>query len=118
MAHPILSGILLGLAVALIMLCSIGLMVMRDPFQRLQFSSPVTTLAMFFIVVVVWVEDSEWQSRIKATLIGLIIFLMNSALSHATARAIRIRALDRWPVALDENIPLVKDHGKAGEAIP
>lgn len=117
--HPIITGCLLGVAFALCLLCAIGIAVMRDSFQRLHFSSPVTSLAIFLIAIAVWVEDSQWQSRIKAALIALILFLMNAVLSHATARAIRLRRVDHWAPTPDEDIPIVNDRGepvaRAGE---
>jgi monovalent cation/proton antiporter MnhG/PhaG subunit len=112
--HPIITGCLLGLAVLLILMCALGLLVMRHAYQRLQFSTPVVTVSMALIVAAVWIEDDQWQSRIKATLIWVILFLMNSILSHATARAIRIREVGSWPTTAEEHIPLVKNRGEAG----
>ncbi len=116
MHHPIITSILLAIAVSLAVICSIGVAVMRDAFQRLHFSSPITVISVWLIVIAVWLEDTDWQARIKAALVALILFLMNAVLSHATARAIRIREAGHWDVHPDENIPLVKDKGIAGQA--
>jgi multisubunit Na+/H+ antiporter MnhG subunit len=113
--HPIITGILLGTAVLLAILCSLGLLVMRNPYQRLQFSAPVVGVSIMLIVAAVWVEDAEWQSRIKATLIALILFFTNAILSHATARAIRIREVGHWPATEDEHVPIVGGQGEAGK---
>jgi len=112
--HPIITGCLLGIAVLICFLCSLGLMVMRDPLQRLHFATPIVSISIGLIVVAIWVEDGEWQSRIKAVLVALILFFMNSILSHATARAIRIRKLEHWPVTPQEHMPLVQDRGEVG----
>ncbi len=98
----------------LCLLCGLGLAVVRDPYQRLHFASPVTSVAVPLVVVAVWVEDPQWQSRVKATLVAVVLFLMNAVLSHATARAVRVRQVDRFAPAADEHIPLVKDRGEAG----
>jgi monovalent cation/proton antiporter MnhG/PhaG subunit len=106
--HPILIGVLLGLAVALCVLCAVGLCVARDPYQRLQFCAPVASVAMPIFALAVWIDDPNWQSRIKATLIAIALLLMNSVISHATARAVRIREIGHWPSTDDEKISRVK----------
>ncbi len=112
--HPIITGCLLNAAVLLCLLCGLGLAVVRHPYQRLHFSSPVTSVAVLLVVVAVWVEDLQWQSRVKATLIAVVLFLMNAVLSHATARAVRVRQADHFAPVPDEHIPLVKGRGEAG----
>ena len=63
---------------------------------------------MFLICIAVFVEESDSQARIKVILIAVLMAVMNSVLSHATARAIRIRQLGRWPLKPEENVPLVE----------
>lgn len=110
--HPIITGCLLGLAAAICVLCAIGLAVMRDAYQRLHFSSPIASIGIALVAAAVWVEDPHWQSRIKALLIAIILFLTNATLSHATARAIRLRDLGHWSPKPDEQLPLVDVEGK------
>ena len=112
--HPFIVAGLLGVAVALCLLCAVGVAVVRDPYQRLQFNTPVASVAVPLIVAAVWVGDPQWQSRIKATLVGVVLLLMNAVLSHATARAVRIRDVGHWPPTAEEQIPVVTDHGEAG----
>lgn len=115
MHHPILTSILLVAAVLLAILCALGVLVMRDAYQRLQYSAPVVGVSMGLIVVAIWIEDGQWQSRIKATLIWAILFFTNAILSHATARAVRIRQVGHWPTTEDEHIPIVGGKGEAGQ---
>lgn len=113
--HPLITGTLLGIAVGLAIVCSIGLLVMRDAYQRIHFSSPIVTLSMLLICVAVFVEESDSQARIKAVLIYVLMLVMNSVLSHATARAIRIRQTGYWEPAANEQIPIVENQGIAGQ---
>ncbi len=115
MQHPIITPILLGLAVALAIVCSIGLGVMRDVYQRLHFSAPVVSISMVLIAIAVWIEDSDPQPRIKVLLIGAVLFVMNSILTHATARAARIYQAGHWPPTPDEKIVVVNRHHFAGK---
>lgn len=112
--HPIVIGILVGIAVGLAIVCSIGVMVMRDAFQRLQFTAVVVTFAMLLIAVAVWVEEKDPQARIKVVLIGLILFVMNSVLTSATAKAVRIHQKGYWEPHPEEKIPVVGRDEVAG----
>ena len=116
MHHPIISGTLLGLAVALAIVCSLGLLVMQDAHQRNQYSAPVVTLSMLFITIAVFLEESDSQARFKVVLIFVLLLTMNSILSHATGRAIRIRQMGHWEPDEKEQIPIVEDKGIAGAA--
>ena len=110
--HSFITGSLLVAAVVLSFLCALGVLVMRSAYQRMQFSTPVVSIAALCVTVAIWIEDPSWQARIKSVLIALILFLMNAILSHATARAIRIRDADRWPLSGDDQIPIVNTKGK------
>ena len=112
--HPVITGSLLGVAVALAIICSIGLLVMRDPYQRLHFSAPVVTLSMLLIVIAVFIEEPDAQARIKVVLIVLFMTVTNSILSHTTARAIRIRQIGGLAPLEQEQIPIVQAKGFAG----
>jgi monovalent cation/proton antiporter MnhG/PhaG subunit len=112
--YPIFTGFLLGAAVVLTILCSLGLLVMRDAYQRIHFTSPIVTLSMLFVAVAVFIEESDSQARIKVVVIYVLMLVMNSVLSHATARAIRIREQGYWPPRPPEQIPVLNDKGIAG----
>jgi monovalent cation/proton antiporter MnhG/PhaG subunit len=110
--HPYITGSLLAVVVILTFLCAVGLLVMRDPYQRMQFATPVVSIAILLITASIWIEDPHWQARIKSAMIALLLFLMNSILSHATARAIRLRDADHWPLSPEDQIPIVNDKGQ------
>jgi monovalent cation/proton antiporter MnhG/PhaG subunit len=116
--HPIVIGCLLGVAVALCLACAIGLLTAGNPYDRLQFCSPVASVAVLLIVIAVWINDPAWQARVKSALIGVVLFAMNSILSHATARAIRIRDAGHWEPEPDEKIPGADGNGISGETRP
>ncbi len=114
--HPIATAILLGLAVGLAVLCSFGMAIMRDAFQRLHFAASVVSVSSLLIVIAVFLEEGEWQARLKVMLTAVLLFGLNAVLTHATARAIRIRKTGHWKVKPDERIPLEgKGGGKANK---
>jgi monovalent cation/proton antiporter MnhG/PhaG subunit len=88
--HAQIASWLVGVATGLTIICAIGLAIVKTTLERLHFSAAVTSLGAGLIALAVWFADPAWQAKIKATLIAIVLFLMNSILSHATARAIRI----------------------------
>ena len=68
--HPILTTTLLIVAVLLANVCAIGVLVMRDAYQRLQYATPVVCFSTLCTAVAVWLEDPDPQARIKVVLIG------------------------------------------------
>ncbi|HEX5245014.1 MAG TPA: monovalent cation/H(+) antiporter subunit G [Tepidisphaeraceae bacterium] len=115
MTHPILSSIFLYLAAAIALIFTIGLAVMRDPLQRLHFSAPIVCFCPLFICVAVFLENADPAARIKVVIISVMLFLMNSILTHATSKAVRIREAGQWPVQIKEGIPLVNRNVPAGD---
>jgi energy-converting hydrogenase B subunit D len=76
---------LLFAAVLLVLLCSVGTAVMRDPYQRLHFPAPISGVAAPLIVAAIFIQTNDFQARAKAVLVLIILFFMNAVLSHATA---------------------------------
>lgn len=113
--HPIVVGILVGIAVLLAILSSIGVMVMRNALQRLHFSAIVVTFSSLLIVAAVWVEEKDPQPRIKVILIGIILYVMNSVLASATGKAARIHDKGHWEPHPEEQIPVIGRDYVAGE---
>lgn len=105
--HPIITGILLWAAVAVALLSCLGMAIMRDAFQRIHFSAPVVALSSLFIIIAVWIEETDPQARIKVVMIGGLLVGLNAVLTHATAKAIRIKESKRWKVLPGEGVPLV-----------
>ncbi len=114
--HPVITGILLGIAVGLAVLCSFGMAIMRDAFQRLNFSAAVVSLGSLCIVIAVFLEESQAQARLKVVLIALLLFLLNPVLTHATAKATRVRKAGHWEIRPEERIPLYGTQRMAGQA--
>jgi monovalent cation/proton antiporter MnhG/PhaG subunit len=93
---------LLFAAVLLVLLCSIGIAVMGDPYQRLQFPAPISGVAVPLIVAAVFIQTNDFQARAKAVLVMIILFFTNAVLTHATARAERLRTKGHWEVESDD----------------
>ncbi len=112
--HPIATGTLLALAVALAIVCSFGMAIMRDAFQRLHFSAPIVSFSSLFIVIAVFLEETQVQARLKVVLIAVLLFCLNAVLTHATAKATRVRKAGHWAIRPEEHIPLHGTDQNAG----
>lgn len=116
-ASTLAAAVLLALAVAIAILFSIGMAVMRDAFQRLHFTTPVAVFSTVFITVAICIMGPDAQTRIKAILIATALVTTNTILNHVNARAFRIRAAGHWPPKPEEKIPVVGRDRFAGSVI-
>ncbi len=96
MRHPLAITALLAFAVLIALLCALGVLVMRDPYQRVHYTAPAASVSAMAIAAAVLLAEGFNQAGIKTLLVMALLFLMNAVLSHATARAGRIREFGRW----------------------
>jgi multicomponent Na+:H+ antiporter subunit G len=92
----LIVAVLLALGVASVLLSCLGVLVMRDALDRLHFTAPAATIAPVLLAVAVLVEEPLSSAGVKAVLVALLIIVTTPVLSHATARAARIREHGRW----------------------
>ena len=90
-AHNLVIDALVVAGVAGELLCCIGLVVMRDVFDRIHFAMASTTLQPFLIAAAVIVEEAWTQPGINALVVAGALFLLNPVVAHATVRVARAR---------------------------
>jgi multicomponent Na+:H+ antiporter subunit G len=95
---------LLVVGVGVTLISCLGVLVMRNAYDRLHFTSPATTIAPLAIAAAVVVEERLSAAGIKALLIALVLLVTNPVLTHATARAGRIREFGEWTVQPGERV--------------
>ena len=83
--------VLVAIAVVAELLCCLGLVVMRDVYERLHFALAASAVPPFLIAAAVVVEEDWTQPGINALLIAVALFFVSPVLAHATARAARTR---------------------------
>jgi len=92
----IVIDVFLGLATVVVLLSSLGVLVMRDVFQRIHFLAPISLVATVLVAVAVTVKQG-WDQNTGATWLALgFVVVVSPYLSHATTRAARIRAEGDW----------------------
>ncbi|MFP5236254.1 MAG: monovalent cation/H(+) antiporter subunit G [Acidobacteriota bacterium] len=94
-AHAIAVDVLLGLAVAACWLGVIGMLRMPHPTQALQYLQ-LPGVAMFAVTVALFLKTGPSSAAFKTVLIAIVLMGINSVVTHATARAFRVRHLGHW----------------------
>ena len=95
------------------MLSSVALLFMKDLYERLHYLSPPATVTIICFTAAVIADKHLSQAGIKALLIMVVLLAMNAVLTHATARAARIRQFGRW-VADATEVRGARDASTAG----
>jgi multicomponent Na+:H+ antiporter subunit G len=91
--RDVVVAALLVVGVGVTLVSCLGVLAMRDAYDRLHFTSPATTIAPLAIA-----------AGIKALLVALLLLVTNPVLTHATARAGRIRQFGEWTVQPGEQV--------------
>ena len=89
-------NILLWIAAVTGVLSAIGMLLMRDYYQRLHYLGPPSTLSIFLIAAAIVVQEGASQATTKAILTAVALAIINPVVTHAMARAARIRTYGHW----------------------
>ena len=90
----IAAAVLVTVGVAVELACCVGVVVMRDVYDKLHFTGPATILGPLALAGAIVVEEGLNQAGIKALLIAALLLVANPVLTHATGRALYIRQRD------------------------
>jgi multicomponent Na+:H+ antiporter subunit G len=93
--RSIVVDVLLFAGVALLLLCALGVLAMGSAYDRLHYASAAGWGAVL-IAGAILVRESLSLIADKALLTAAIMVVCGPALSHATARAGRIREQGAW----------------------
>ncbi len=88
--------ILLGLGAATTALSAIAVATRKDFYESLHYLSPPATLGTACFTLAVLLDKRFSQTGIKALIVCVVLLFMNAILTHATARAARVRQFGRW----------------------
>jgi multisubunit Na+/H+ antiporter MnhG subunit len=95
-AREIIADALLGLAVAIVLASSVGILVMRDVYQKLHYVTPAALVAPFVVGLAVLAQSGLTEDTAQTGLALVFIMIGGPFLSHATIRAARIRDTGDW----------------------
>lgn len=109
----IVIDVLLGIGTFSVVLSSFGVLLMKDLYERLHYLFPPATLSIICFAAAAVIDKHLSQAGIKALVIMAVLLPTNAVLSHATARAARIRQFGRW-IADATEVRGTKDASTAG----
>lgn len=103
--RAIAADVFLGLAAAIVLISAVGVLVMRDAYQKLHYVTPISLLASAAVGVAILI-DAGWSSRsAQAWLTIGFMAVASPYLSHATMRAARIRETGDWKLTSEPKGP-------------
>jgi len=107
-ARDAIADILLALAVLVVASASVGVLAMRDAYQKLHYVTPAALVAPALVAAAVFVEAGLYENTGETLVALLFMVIAGPYLSHATVRAIRVREKGDWR-------PDPEDRAAAGE---
>jgi monovalent cation/proton antiporter MnhG/PhaG subunit len=88
-ARDLIVDVLLGLGIGAEVVCCLGMVVMRNAFDRLHYGAAATTIGPLLIGAAVLVRESVSSAGLETIAIVAVLFLLNPVVETATARAAR-----------------------------
>jgi monovalent cation/proton antiporter MnhG/PhaG subunit len=86
-SRDLIVDVLLVLGVAAQLVCCLGVLVMRNAFDRLHYTSAATTIGPMLIGAAVLVRESVSAAGLETIAIVALVLLLNPVVEIATARA-------------------------------
>ena len=92
----IFTDVLVGLAAAIVLVSSVGVLVMRGVYDKLHFVTPAALVAPALVTLAVLVHAGLSVTTTETLLALLFLMIAGPFLSHATIRAARVREQGDW----------------------
>ena len=96
-------------AVLIALLSSWLMLRMKDEYQMMHFMAPPASVSVILITIAIFLQRGSKPEAFKAIFTIGVLILMNSIVTHVTARAFRIREIENWKPLEGEEVPLKDD---------
>lgn len=81
---------------------------MKDEYQMLHFLSPPATVSAVLIAIAIFLQQGRKPESFKALFVMAVLLGINSVVTHATARAFRIRETrEKWQIQEGQEVPVL-----------
>jgi multisubunit Na+/H+ antiporter MnhG subunit len=101
-AREVCADVLLGLAVLTVASASLGVLLMRDAYQKLHFVTPAALISPVLVALAVLVQTGLYENSGETCLALFFLAIAGPYLSHATMRALRVRERGDWRPLKDQ----------------
>lgn len=109
-----IQAALLGAVVALHLIAAVGMLLVRDPLDRLHLVGPVSVFGSLAIILATLAAGTSTTHTAKTVATCLFLWVSSPFLSRMTARALRVRATGQLEIAPHERT----DDTDGGEGDP
>jgi multicomponent Na+:H+ antiporter subunit G len=111
--QDVIADVLLALGVLFVLASALGVLLMRQPYDKVHFVTPASVVAPVLVAVAVLVQ-SGWKENSAMTWLALFFMVVTSpVLAHATIRAMRVREVGDWRPGGAGAVPRVEDEDRA-----
>ncbi|MGC1782430.1 MAG: monovalent cation/H(+) antiporter subunit G [Acidobacteriaceae bacterium] len=107
-AMHIVIDVLLAITAVACWLGVVGMWRMREPIQALNYMSLPAALGSVTLTVAVACQTGASQATAKCIAIAVILIAINSIVTHATARAFRVRQIGHWEPRLSDDVEFLE----------
>jgi monovalent cation/proton antiporter MnhG/PhaG subunit len=97
---------LITFAVLITLASVLGMLRLRDPYQRMHYIAPPASLSAIFITIAIFLQQGLKPESFKAIFVTVVLIGMNTMVTHVTARAFRIADTKDWHPAEGEEVPI------------
>ncbi len=95
-----------SIAVLITLVSVLGMVRMRDPYQRMHYIAAPASLSTFLITLAIFLQRGLKPESFKALFTTLVLIGMNTMVTHAAARAFRIAEVRDWHPEKGEEVPI------------
>ncbi len=88
--------VLLGIGAFVTFVSALALPTRRDFYERLHYLAPPATVGIGCFTLAILLDKHFSTAGWKALIVFVVLLFMNAVLTHATARAARVRQFGRW----------------------
>jgi len=98
----VVVDVLLAVGVGVAVAATAGVLLMRNPLDRLHYVTPVSVVSAVVLAVAVVVKESFDARGLKAILVAVTLLFLGPVLTQATARAARVDEHGDWRLETGE----------------
>jgi multicomponent Na+:H+ antiporter subunit G len=109
---------LLSIAVLITLASVLGMLRLRDVYQRMHYIAPPASLSAMLITLAIFLQRGFKPESFKALFTTVVLIGMNSVVTHATARAFRIADTKGWRPKKGEEVPIQPSDKRLTESNP
>ncbi len=97
---------LLSIAMLITLASVLGMLRLRDAYQRMHYIAPPASLSAMLITLAIFLQRGFKPESFKALFTTAVLIGMNSVVAHAAARAFRIADRKGWHPKKGEEVPI------------